>query len=146
MNSSPSGAPSTSKRRPRIESPLAQATTKLPSSEAARAGRTPALEAAAISTSLGWLAMAIVLYTLSQRRFAISYDWPTIAWFGVMAALFVIAGNMAQTLPALTRLGLIVLLSLAFPLLGLMVLLRSRDERGRMLLLLSKFRALQSNR
>jgi O-antigen/teichoic acid export membrane protein len=101
---------------------------------------------AAISTSLGWLAMAIVLYTLSQRRFAISYDWPTIAWFGVMAALFVIAGNMAQTLPALTRLGLIVLLSLAYPLLGLMVLLRSRDERGRMLLLLSKFRALQSNR
>ncbi|REK10851.1 MAG: hypothetical protein DWQ37_15540 [Planctomycetota bacterium] len=101
---------------------------------------------AALSGTLGWLAMAVVLYAISQRRYAISYDWPTIAWFVAMAALFVCLGNMVQTMPTPARLALITLLSLAYPLTGLVLLLRSRDERGRMLHLLSKVLLVQTNR
>jgi len=101
---------------------------------------------AALATSLGWLTMGVVMYTISQRRFAISYDWPTIAWFALMAAVFVVAGSMVQSMTLWARLAVNTLLSLAYPLTGLIFLLRSRDERGRMLHLLSKLRLVPSNR
>jgi O-antigen/teichoic acid export membrane protein len=102
---------------------------------------------AALATSIGWLTMGVVLYTLSQRRFAISYDWPTIAGFLTMAAVFVAVGGMVvQPLALFPRLTLITLMSLAYPLIGIAFLLRSRDERGRMLRLLSKLRLAPSSR
>ncbi|MEX0679280.1 MAG: lipopolysaccharide biosynthesis protein [Pirellulales bacterium] len=102
---------------------------------------------AALATAVGWLAMSAVVYALSQRRFAIAYDWPTIVAFAVMAALFVIVGGMVvQPLPVLPRLALITAMSLAYPAIGLVFLLRSRDERDRMLHLLSKFRLMPSDR
>lgn len=101
---------------------------------------------AALATSLGWAAMGVVAYTLSQRRFAISYDWPTIGWFALMASVFVVTGAMVQSKPLWVRLTLTTVLSLAYPLNCLFLLLRSRDERGRMLHILSKFRLMPSNR
>jgi O-antigen/teichoic acid export membrane protein len=101
---------------------------------------------AAWATSLGWLAMAVVMYWLAQRRYAISYDWPTIGWFAATASLFVAGGNMAQSMSLLPRLSVIILLSLTYPFSALFLLLRSRDERDRMLHLLAKFRPLASSR
>lgn len=102
---------------------------------------------AALATATGWLAMAVAIYTLSQRRFAISYDWPTIAGFCGLAAIVVTLGNVfVQPLTVAPRLIVIVLLSVAYPLVGFAFLLRSRDERGRMLYLLSKFRMVPSSR
>lgn len=102
---------------------------------------------AAMATALGWLAMAAAHYPLAQRRFMISYDWATVAWFVVMAAVFVTVGNfVVQPLPLLPRLTLMIMLSLIYPLTGFVVLLRSRYERGRMVHLLSKFRPVPFNR
>jgi O-antigen/teichoic acid export membrane protein len=102
---------------------------------------------AALATSIGWLVMTVMLYTLSQRRFAIFYDWSTIARFVAMATVFVAVGGIfVEPLALWPRLALITLLSLAYPVAGFAFLLRSRDERGRMLHLLSKFRIVSYNR
>jgi O-antigen/teichoic acid export membrane protein len=94
---------------------------------------------AAVGTALGWLSMAVVLYAISQRRMAIPYDWPTILGFVVLAGVFAAAGVAAQTLSLWPRLGSLTLLSLAYPLCSVLFLLRSRDERWRVLHFLSKF-------
>jgi O-antigen/teichoic acid export membrane protein len=102
----------------------------------------PALGAlgAALSTSLAWVAMGIGVFVLSQRRMAIAYDWATIGAFGVVAALFVAGGVALQTQPLAVRLALVVVMSVAYPLVCLALLLRSRDERGRVRHWLSRFR------
>ncbi len=95
---------------------------------------------AAVSTSLGWLAMSVTIYILSQRRFPIAYDWATIGAFMALAASFVIASYSIQTQPLAVRLAIITLLSVLFPILCILVLLRSRQERGRVQHLLTKLR------
>jgi O-antigen/teichoic acid export membrane protein len=102
---------------------------------------------AALSTSLGWLVMAATIYPLSQRRFRIAYDWPTIGVFVVLAALFVLIGHGVQTAPIAGRLPILVLVSLLYPVFGfILLLLRSRDEKARMRILLSKLRLVSLNR
>jgi O-antigen/teichoic acid export membrane protein len=102
---------------------------------------------AALSTSLGWLVMAVTIYFLSQRQFPIAYDWPTIGVFVVLAALFVVIGYGVQTAPIAARLPIFILLSLLYPVFGfILLLLRSRDEKARMRILLSKLRLVSLNR
>ena len=101
---------------------------------------------AALATALGWVVMGIVIYFFSQRRYAIAYDWPTIGCFTLAAVLCVVLDNLAQNLVLEARLASAVGLSMAYPLIGFAVLLRSRDERSRMLVLLAKFRLVPLNR
>jgi O-antigen/teichoic acid export membrane protein len=101
---------------------------------------------AAWATALGWLAMGAVMYALAQRRYTLSYDWPTIGWFAATAGVFVAGGSLVQAMSLWPRLLVITLLSLTYPLSGVFLLLRSRDERDRMLHLLAKFRPLPSSR
>jgi O-antigen/teichoic acid export membrane protein len=95
---------------------------------------------AALSTSLAWFAMAVTIYFLSQRQFPIAYDWPTIGICMALAVSFVIASHPIQSQPLAVRLTLITLLSVVFPILCTLVLLRSRNERGRIQHLLTKLR------
>lgn len=95
---------------------------------------------AALSTTLAWAAMAILMYWLSQRRFPITYDWPTIVMCLGLAAASVAVGYAVQSQPLAFRLTVITLLCLAYPVLCTMVLLRSRDERPRVQQLLAKLR------
>jgi O-antigen/teichoic acid export membrane protein len=95
---------------------------------------------AAVATVLGWVVMSGVMYVFARRRFAIEYDWATIACFGLLAAACVTAGCMVQDSPLSLRASCALALSLAYPLAAFMLLLRSPRERHRMQLLLTKFR------
>jgi O-antigen/teichoic acid export membrane protein len=95
---------------------------------------------AALATTLAWVVMAATIYTLSQRRFPIDYDWPTIATCVALAAVMVAAGYAVQSQKLPVRLAIITLLSLAYPPLCTLILLRSRDERPRVRQLLAKLR------
>ncbi|MBI3837566.1 MAG: oligosaccharide flippase family protein [Planctomycetia bacterium] len=101
---------------------------------------------AALDTALGWIVMGVAIYYFSQRRVAIAYDWLTIGCFALAAVMCVTLGGIVQNLPLLPRLACATGVSLAFPLVGFTFLLRSRDERHRMLYLLTKFRLATSNR
>jgi len=95
---------------------------------------------AALATSAGWLAMAMVIYHLSQRRIAIPYDRGTILLFVAMAIVYVVAGLQLAGQPAWIRIAGITLLSLVYPLTGFLLMLRCPGERHRMIHLLSKVR------
>lgn len=95
---------------------------------------------AALATVLAWCVMCTAIFVLSQRRFPIAYDWPTIGLFGALAAICVAADYAVQTQPLSTRLSMIALLTVVYPLLCTLIFLRSRDERGRVQYLLSKLR------
>ncbi len=95
---------------------------------------------AALATVLGWVVMSGVMYVFARRRFAIEYDWSTIGCFGLLAAACVTAGCLVQDTPLSLRASCALALSLAYPLAAFMLLLRSREERHRMQLLLTKFR------
>jgi O-antigen/teichoic acid export membrane protein len=97
---------------------------------------------AALATCLAWLVMSVTIYVLSQRGFPIDYDWATIGSFLALAATGVLAGYAAHEQPQTVRLVLITLLSLAYPLLCVLILLRSREERGRMQHLIAKVRGI----
>ncbi len=95
---------------------------------------------AALATALGWAAMGAIMYYFAQRRLRIDYDWVTVGCFGLVAALCVACCYSWQSAPLAARIALAVVISLAYPLATLFMLLRSRDERHRMHILLSKFR------
>jgi len=95
---------------------------------------------AALATALGWAAMGAIMYYFAQRRLRINYDWATVGCFGAVAALCVGCCYSWQSAPLPARIALAVVISLAYPLAALVMLLRSRDERHRMHILLSKFR------
>lgn len=88
---------------------------------------------AALATALGWLVMAGVIYNLSQRRFAIAYDWATIAGLVVAAAVCSAIAYVDQSAPLAGRLLIAVGLSLMYPLLVFLLLTRSQVERQRVL-------------
>ena len=85
--------------------------------------------AAALSTAMAFLAMTVVIYHLSQRRFKIHYDWPAIAALVVVALAAATGGYLTLNLPALPRVSLAVAISLAFPFVEFAILLRSPTER-----------------
>jgi O-antigen/teichoic acid export membrane protein len=93
---------------------------------------------AAAATIAGWIVVTIVIYVFSQRRFAIQYDWPTLASIGIFAATAAAVGTWSQQLPLVSRLGVAAVISLAFPLAEFGVLCRSSSERHRMRILWTK--------
>ena len=94
---------------------------------------------AALANVLCWLVMAGVVYVLAQRRLTISYDWPIIGCFILLSAGCVGGGYATQNLPLAARLSYNVVVSLAYPVLAVLVLTHSATERERMHLLLAKF-------
>jgi O-antigen/teichoic acid export membrane protein len=88
--------------------------------------------AAALTTAGGWLVMAAMVYMFAQRRYRIHYDWP--ALLGILAmggAVQLAAATLASDHLAL-RIAVAAILTLAFPLLVALVLLRSPTERDRL--------------
>jgi O-antigen/teichoic acid export membrane protein len=95
-------------------------------------------QGAAVATTLGWVAMAIMFYYLSYIRFPIRYDWGAILTLSAAAVVCVVAGYFAQGLPPVSRVAAGVGLSLAYPAAGLLILSRSASERQRILYLLKR--------
>ncbi len=95
---------------------------------------------AALATSSGWIVMAVAIYFLSQRRFALAYDWPTIGCFVLLAVSCVLVGYAIQPFAIWARLSINLGISLAYPLVGLALLMRSSTERERVRILYLKFR------
>jgi O-antigen/teichoic acid export membrane protein len=89
-----------------------------------------------------WLVMAAILYVLAQRRFKIAYDWPTIGCCALLAVGCVAAGYMVQPLALWLRLSVYLVISLAYPLVVVLLVARSPSERERMRLLVEKGRFL----
>ena len=96
---------------------------------------------AALATVLAWIVMSATIFILSQRRFPITHDWPTIGSFVALSAACVAADYAIQPQPLSVRLLMIAMLTVMYPLLCTLIFLRSRDERGRVQHLLSKLRA-----
>lgn len=88
---------------------------------------------AALGTIIGWCVMSAAVYILSQRRFHVPYDWPSVIAFlggsGLCVAL-VSEGHVAMNVPG--RIALALGLSIAFPIFVTLTLLRSSTERSRM--------------
>jgi O-antigen/teichoic acid export membrane protein len=101
---------------------------------------------AAAATTAAWLAMTVTVYTFSQRRFSVPYDWPSVASFVALAVAAVAVGYATGNLPLAPRLTVAVAVSLLFPLVEFAVLCRSSSERHRMQLLLAKVRLAPSSR
>ncbi len=99
---------------------------------------------AALASAAGSLAMAIVIYLISQRHFRVDYDWATLTRIVAAAILFVLIAGWMQSAQLYVRLGLATMLSLAFPLVCVILLLRSREERERTQILLARIRSLRA--
>jgi enterobacterial common antigen flippase len=101
---------------------------------------------AAAATALGWLAMAAVFFYLAQQRYPIEYDWPALRAMAVLSAVCGATAYFDQTLSLAPRLVLGVVLSIVYPLLLILVLLRSPIERHRMCILWSRVSAIRLKR
>ncbi len=95
---------------------------------------------AALATALGWVVMSFVMFFFARRRFAIEYDWATIGCFVLLAAACVGFDSILQDRGVAVRVPCALAISLAYPLAAFILLLRSREERHRMQILLTKFR------
>jgi O-antigen/teichoic acid export membrane protein len=98
------------------------------------------MQGAALSTASGWLLMAVAAFFLAQRRFAIAYDWRTVAALLLLAAACFGLAYLCRDLAPGPRIAAAVVLSLAYPLLAIMILLRSETERGRIHILWNRVR------
>lgn len=101
---------------------------------------------AAAGSSLASLVMAVIFYHFSQQRFRIHYDWPTLTFLFVLSIVATTLGHFGLNLPATQRLTLSVAISLVFPILEFLVLLRSSTERHRMQILRAKFAKMRSGK
>ncbi|HEX3724659.1 MAG TPA: lipopolysaccharide biosynthesis protein [Pirellulales bacterium] len=100
---------------------------------------------AAISSINSFLVLTIVIYYFSQRRFRIHYDWPALLSFIGLAVGVVVLARQAINLPTIERVGLSIIISLAFPAVEFAVLSRSSTERHRMQYLWDKLRRKRSS-
>lgn len=98
---------------------------------------------AALANVLSIWAMTVMIYTMAQRRFAISYDWPTIGCFALLSTGCVLLGYAVQPAMLWVRLAVYLVISLAYPLVGLLLLVRSPSERERVRFLFFKLRGLR---
>ena len=81
---------------------------------------------------------------LSAERYPIHYDWPALGTMAVLAAACGVTAFFGQSLPWGSRLALAIALSIIYPLLLIVVLLRSPTERHRMHILWARLGALWS--
>jgi O-antigen/teichoic acid export membrane protein len=95
---------------------------------------------AALSTMSGWLMMAAMAFSLARRRFAIHYDWSTIASLLLLAAGCFGLDYLCRDLPVGLRILAAVGLSVVYPMVAILILLRSETERDRIQMLWSRVR------
>jgi O-antigen/teichoic acid export membrane protein len=93
---------------------------------------------AALASVLCWLVMAAIMYAIAQRHFKIDYDWPTIVCFVALSVSCVGIGYAVQSAELWQRLTVYLAISLAYPLVALLLLARSSAERDRMRLLAAR--------
>ncbi|MBX7167448.1 MAG: oligosaccharide flippase family protein [Pirellulales bacterium] len=94
---------------------------------------------AACASALSWLVMATIIYLLSQRQFPIKYDWPVIgSLLLVSSALILFNAWLSSGLGLIERSALALVLSLAYPAIVALILLRSEHERHRVRILFDK--------
>jgi O-antigen/teichoic acid export membrane protein len=93
---------------------------------------------AALATALGWVVMAAVAYYFAQKQFRIEYEWKSLSIFLAVAITLVSIGYAMQSWATAPRLVGAVCLSLVYPVVCLLVLLRSQNERERMQIALAK--------
>ncbi len=102
---------------------------------------------AALGTVIGWSVMAATVFAMSQRQFRVSYDWPSLfAFLGCSIACVVLMyqAHLALNIPG--RIALALGLSIAYPVLLTLILLRSSTERARMKELGRRLRALRKKK
>lgn len=90
---------------------------------------------AALATSAGWAVMTAVIYTISQRRIQIPYDWTSIAHLLAVSFLIVLVGALLSEFATLIRLGYALLASGIYSLIGFYILSRSTSEHQRVQIL-----------
>ena len=95
---------------------------------------------AGLANVLSVLAMTAMIYWLAQRRFGIAYDWPTIGCFALLATGCVLVGYAMQPTMLWVRLAVYLVISLAYPVVALLLLVRSPSERERVRFLFFKLR------
>lgn len=96
---------------------------------------------AALATAMGWWVMAYLGYLFGQKTFPVVYDWPTIISLAVVSTAFVLLGQFSQAqFNLIGRLLIALGLSLSFPAIAAIILLRSPSERARMRGLWSKLK------
>jgi O-antigen/teichoic acid export membrane protein len=93
---------------------------------------------AALATFAGWVVMVSLIYTVSQKRFGIRYDWPVLRRIGGMMTVCVGMSAAMQSTTWPLRVTVAVLLSLAYPVVMYVILSRSADEGHRILALRAK--------
>jgi len=93
---------------------------------------------AAVAAINSFIALTIVIFFFSQRRFPIRYDRGVLLALLVIAVAAVCLGRQGLSLPLAQRLPFIVAISLIFPVLEFGVLLCSSTERHRMKTLWSR--------
>ncbi len=86
---------------------------------------------AALAPVIGWLVMAGMIYYFAQKRFRVSYDWPALIAFGTLAIGGVVLGRFVSGSPAVLRFAILVAISLAYPILAYVALVRSPAEGAR---------------
>jgi len=102
---------------------------------------------AALGTIIGWVVMAVAIYLLSQRYFRVPYDWPTLfAFLGGSALCVLLSYQIHITLNIPGRIVFALGLSLVYPVLVTLVLLRSPTERGRMREIGKRLKALRKKK
>lgn len=97
---------------------------------------------AALASINSFIALTVVIFYFSQRRFRIEYDWLTLATLFGAAVVASSIGYWALSLPAAQRLPLAIVISLVFPLIEFAILSRSTSEWQRMQILWTKFSGL----
>ena len=93
---------------------------------------------AAVATALGWLAMSGAVYFLARSRFRVVYDWAGLAALAAVGCVCATGPSLFDAGPPAVRAALS---TVAYPLLALAVLGRSRDERERIRRALTRVRA-----
>jgi len=90
----------------------------------------PALGAAgaAISTSAGYFAMAVVARWLARTRLAIDYDWPRIAAITSVAVGCVLLTYFTASMPTASRLTMAASTSLAYPICTCIIVMRRKSN------------------
>jgi O-antigen/teichoic acid export membrane protein len=101
---------------------------------------------AAFATALAWGTVGVAFYFVAQRQIYIRYDLRTIAALAIVAAVLIFLGYEAQSLALWLRLTLFAVLSLVYPLLAFLILMRSETERHRMEIIKSKLSSIRRSR
>lgn len=94
---------------------------------------------AALATACGYVVMGLVIYRFSQRHFQIDYDFALLGSILVLSLLAAAGGILLQDQPALARLFYAAAVTVGFPILVILLLLRSKTERSRVQSLWTRF-------